>query len=248
VSPKAPATQARRIEIQGDLPRAEQETAERAIAKLERYAGRPFEWARMTIRQGPGRSKRPYVVDAAVQYGDRFLAAHASGPGPREAVDDALERLRKQVERVKDAREPVAFDRRHRPDVALEPPEERKIVRRRTYTDEPKMTRQAVRDLLDSDAEFLLFRHVESGEDLVVYRREDGQIGLIHPPGSPVADDRGIVIPEEMRNPQPMTVDQARAQLDPRNERFLYFIDAEDGRGKVLYLRHDGDYWLVEPA
>jgi putative sigma-54 modulation protein len=51
-----------------------------------------------------------------------------------------------------------------------------------------------------------------------------------------------------MRNPQPMTVDQARAQLDPRNERFLYFIDAEDGRGKVLYLRHDGDYGLVEPA
>jgi hypothetical protein len=31
------------------------------------------------------------------------------------------------------------------------------------------------------------------------------------------------------------------------NHRFLYFIDAGDGRGKVLYLRHDGDYGLVEP-
>jgi len=30
--------------------------------------------------------------------------------------------------------------------------------------------------------------------------------------------------------------------------RFLYFIDADDERGKVLYVRLDGDYGLVEPA
>jgi len=29
--------------------------------------------------------------------------------------------------------------------------------------------------------------------------------------------------------------------------RFLYFIDAADERGKVLDVRHDGDYGLVEP-
>jgi hypothetical protein len=31
------------------------------------------------------------------------------------------------------------------------------------------------------------------------------------------------------------------------NHRFLYFIDAADGRGKLLYLRQDGDYGPVEP-
>ena len=31
------------------------------------------------------------------------------------------------------------------------------------------------------------------------------------------------------------------------SHRFVYFIDAADGRGKVLYLRHDGDYGLMEP-
>jgi hypothetical protein len=35
--------------------------------------------------------------------------------------------------------------------------------------------------------------------------------------------------------------------MDVLNHRFLYFIDTADGRGKVLYLRHDGDYGLVEP-
>jgi hypothetical protein len=32
------------------------------------------------------------------------------------------------------------------------------------------------------------------------------------------------------------------------HRRFLYFIDAGDARGKILYLRLDGDYGLVEPA
>jgi hypothetical protein len=36
--------------------------------------------------------------------------------------------------------------------------------------------------------------------------------------------------------------------MDALNHRFLYFIDAADGRGKVLYLRHDGDYGLAGAA
>jgi hypothetical protein len=35
--------------------------------------------------------------------------------------------------------------------------------------------------------------------------------------------------------------------MDVLNHRFLYFIDEADGRGKVIYLRHDGNYGLVEP-
>jgi hypothetical protein len=35
--------------------------------------------------------------------------------------------------------------------------------------------------------------------------------------------------------------------MDLVNHRFLYFADADDdGHGKVLYLRRDGDYGLVE--
>ena len=40
----------------------------------------------------------------------------------------------------------------------------------------------------------------------------------------------------------------ARQEMDLLDHRFLYFIDADDGRGKVLYLRYDGDYGLVEPG
>jgi hypothetical protein len=39
-----------------------------------------------------------------------------------------------------------------------------------------------------------------------------------------------------------------RDEMDLVNHRFVYWQDARDGRGKVLYLRHDGDYGLVEPV
>jgi putative sigma-54 modulation protein len=55
------------------------------------------------------------------------------------------------------------------------------------------------------------------------------------------------VVAEPSRYSEPLTLDRARTEMDFLNHRFLYFIDAEDGRGKVLYLRHDGDYGLVEP-
>jgi hypothetical protein len=35
--------------------------------------------------------------------------------------------------------------------------------------------------------------------------------------------------------------------MDVVNHRFLY-VDTTDGRGKVLYLRHDGDAGRVDPA
>ena len=102
--------------------------------------------------------------------------------------------------------------------------------------------------MLDLDEEFHLFVHVRTGEDVVVHWRDDGRVGLIHPRGSVLADESDdIVVPEASRFSDPLTLDAVKAEMDLVNQRFLYFIDAADGRGKVIYLRHDGDYGLVEP-
>ncbi len=50
------------------------------------------------------------------------------------------------------------------------PPEERQIVHRRTYADRPRATYEAIADLLDLDQNFLVLRHVRTGEDVVVDR------------------------------------------------------------------------------
>ena len=102
-------------------------------------------------------------------------------------------------------------------------------------------------DLIDLDLEFLLFVHERTGEDVVVHRRDDGRIGLLYPPGSPLADEDEPVVPEPSRYPEPIPLDQARDEMDVLEHRFLYFVDRADKRGKVLYLRHQGDYGLVIP-
>jgi putative sigma-54 modulation protein len=85
-------------------------------------------------------------------------------------------------------------------------------------------------------------------EDVVVHWRDDGRVGLLHPQGSALADEGPPVVPEASRYSEPLSLAVAREEMDLLNHRFLYFIDAADGRGRVIYLRFDGDYGLVEPV
>jgi ribosome-associated translation inhibitor RaiA len=88
----------RRIEIEGDIPRGVADDAERELAKLERHAGdRPIRWERVTLRRGPGRSKRPFVADALVLVDGRAVAAHADGESAPRAVKAVVEELDRQI-------------------------------------------------------------------------------------------------------------------------------------------------------
>jgi ribosome-associated translation inhibitor RaiA len=246
-----------------DVPREQVEAARERIAAVGRYAKRPPSSLRLTIRREPGHPARArYIADASMVFEGRVLAAHTAGRTPEDAADAAAERLRRQLRRVVDAdvamrNEPrvleaalrdLVHDREHRPRARLKPPGEREIVATRVVSDEPETTLGAVADLLDHDLEFNLFRHAKTGEPAVVYRRDDGNIGLLHLPGSPLAEegDHEWIIPEPSRYADPIPLAKARSEMDVLNHRFLFFVDAEDGRGKVIYLRHDGDYGLVE--
>jgi putative sigma-54 modulation protein len=62
-----------------------------------------------------------------------------------------------------------------------------------------------------------------------------------------LADEADLVVTRPSRYSEPLTLAQARGEMDILDHRFLYFTDADDDRGKVIYLRFDGDYGLVEP-
>jgi ribosome-associated translation inhibitor RaiA len=245
------------------VPKEQAEAAREEVESVLGYVGEPPPGPiRLTLRRGERSAPAwEYVADADVRVDGRALAAHATGPSAVEAANRAAERLRRQLRRVvggevAQRNEPAAIRRaleslpaetRHRPEAGLKPPEEREIVHRATYANEPSSTLAAVADLIDHDHEFLIFRHRRTGEDAVVFRRDNGEIGLLHPPGSELADENDLVIPEPSRHPEPISLTRAREEMDVLNHRFLYFIDEADGRGRVIYLRHDGDYGLVEP-
>jgi hypothetical protein len=250
---------------EGRIAPEELDAARREFEKVWRAGGegRIIGPARVTLRHvGQVQGGRSYVADASALIEGRTLAAHAAGRSAVEAAEQAADRLRRQLRRVvgaeialrneprviREALESLPESPGNRPQAKLKPPEEREIVHRRPYLETPLSTLEAVNELLDLDVQFFLFRHVRTNEDVVVYRRDDGRIGLLHPAGSALADENDLVVPEPSRYEEPITLARAREEMDWLNHRFLYFVDAQDGRGKVLYLRHDGDYGLVEPA
>jgi ribosome-associated translation inhibitor RaiA len=249
------------LEVDEKVPEPQRDAARRRFEGLMRYADGPIDVHARVRRAHGGRGARPYMVDAELRYDGRSFAAHVSRPDAASAAEEAADRLRRQLRRVVGAdvalrNEPRTL-RRALGDLALDPqppaphkpPEERAIVRGRTYADHPQSTYEAISDLLDDDLFFHLFVHVRTGEDVVVHRRpEPEHIGLLHPRGSVLADEADdVVVPQGSRYSGPLTLAQARAEMDLVDHRFLYFTDAGDLRGKVLYRRRDGDYGLVEP-
>jgi ribosome-associated translation inhibitor RaiA len=244
------------LEVADEVPPAQPDAVRRHFDALSEHD------VRATVRRAHGgRRASPFVVDASLNHDGRTLAAHTSGPSPRTAAERAAERLQRQLRRVIDVGVALRKDprtlRRARTDVSLDqhaappkPPEERQIVQGRNYADHPESTYEAIADLIDDDARFHLFVHVRTGEDVVVHRidYEPRRVELLHPPHSVLADETDdVVLATPSRYSRPLTLAQARAEMDILVHRFLYFTDADDARGKVLYLRRDGDYGLVEP-
>ena len=257
------ATVAIEVHLPADLPRSERREIVERFERLARYTDAPIQGVRITLRRPETRAARlRWVADASLVLNGRRLASHATGSSAPQAAKEAADRLNRQMRRATDAPVALRNDRRaiksalahlahehkHRPRRSLKRPDLRDVIPQRTPYPLPESTLDAVADLLDLDLEFLFFRHARTREDVVVHRRDDGRIGLLHPPDSPLRDENDIVVPEPSRYAQPIPLAKARDEMDVLNHRFLYFIDAADGRGKVLYVRHDGDYGLVEPA
>jgi ribosome-associated translation inhibitor RaiA len=250
------------LSVPDAVPERQLAAVRRHFEQLARYSNEPLV-VRVTVRQAHGgHGERPYTVDAHITSGSsRTLAAHVSAPGADAAAEAAADRLRRQLRRVAGAdvaqRDEPRTLQRALGDLGLgeparpwlKPSEEREIVRQRTYSDNPQSTYQAIADLIDDDELFRLFVHVRTREAVVVHRLDDGEhIGLLHPRGSALADETDeVVVAEPSRYSEPIALETARAEMDLVLHRFLYFIDAGDGRGKVLYPRSDGDYGLVEP-
>lgn len=130
-----------------------------------------------------------YTVQATLAVSKSLLRAEEVGPDPKVAIDsvrDVLER------RIRDWKGRVYFSGRRASAAAKgpnvvevveqdEPAVKGEIVRTKSHESKPMFPEDAAEQMELLGHDFFLFLNAESGEHNVVYRRKDGNYGVIEP-------------------------------------------------------------------
>ena len=140
------------------------------------------------------------LCEITVHLKKHFVKAHACAPEPEAALDLAVDKIGHQVARIKDKRVSRSHPRRRDHgtangavddgaldesalDAGLEPVEEEhvdaRIVRTKQFVAKPMDPGEAALQLQLLGHDFYLFTNSETGHAAVLYRRHDGDLGLI---------------------------------------------------------------------
>jgi ribosomal subunit interface protein len=249
------------VTARGAVDEATKRRASAEIERLEHYLKGPVMEARVVLKQ----EQNPRIPFPARAEGSIVLAGHpvrarAAAASMDAAVDELGERLQRQARQHVDRqvtrrREPAVSPQgewRHaslptpRPERSFRPPQERLLERRKEFGLEPIDVAEAAFQMQALDHHFFLYRDAATGADALLYRRDDGQLAVIDPPGV-TATSAGAPPREASRISRPISLETALSEMDELGHRFLFFVNEESNRGNVIYLRFDGHYGLIEP-
>ncbi len=165
-----------------EVTNALREYAERKISKLQRHFEHLQE-AQVVLSVEKGR----HIIEVTMPLNGMILRGEEKSEDMYASVDLVLDKLEKQIEKYK-----ARVSRKGRvaseakpvvgvPAAALVDDDDRKVVRTKRFNIKPMRTEEAVMqmDLLGHD--FFVFINSETEETNVVYRRKDGNYGLIEP-------------------------------------------------------------------
>ena len=253
-----------RVTTRGAVPRELAEEARRRIGPLDRLVKAPILDAHVVLVQEENpRIERSARAEAEIDLNGQIIRGRVAEGEMRHAVDQLAEHLGRQlrsfVDRQADVRRrprrsaPGEWRRGQwtppRAEYFPRPPEERELLRRKSFALAAMSPVEAAELMEDLDHDFLLFRDSETDADAVVYVRDDGRLGVIEPAGAPRSESLGEAgVHEESRMSEPIALAAALEEMNELNHRFLYFVNIETGRGNVIYMRYDGHYGLIEPA
>jgi putative sigma-54 modulation protein len=162
--------------------------AEQKLARLDKHLN---DTARLelelAVERNPSISDRQ-IAEATVWTKGPILRARESSPDMKASIDLLAEKLERQARRYREKRQRKQIARQgphHQPGEEAIPvvsvEGEPLIVKTKQFAVKPMMPEEAVLQLELIGHDFFVFRNVESNEVNVVYRRRDGNYGLIEP-------------------------------------------------------------------
>jgi hypothetical protein len=237
-----------------------EEYAERKVGSLLRLAHEPVLSAQVRLTHSPGLLAGRWVVArASIDVNGRPVHVGATARTAREGVDLLVAKLRMVLERHArhwEARRASASRRRAvgrrragaRGMPAPRPAGDPEIVARGCFAGRSTVADAA--DELDrlGDA-FYLFTERGTGQDAVLYRAGPAgyRLASVEPLPASRTGAPGRAIAAGTRRPPLLTALEAVDRLEVLSLPFLFYLDADRGRGCVVHRRHDGRYGLVLP-
>jgi ribosomal subunit interface protein len=156
------------------------EKIEAQFEKLERFSPRPVLETKLNLAFDNG----TFACDAELFLRNHvFRASHGGAPEPELAAVGAAENLQRQLEKFKgkvSAKQRGETGGLGRAMVLEESPDLARLIETEEGFELRDMDRVAAQDaFVSSSAPFLVYRDTDTSRIAVVYRREDGEIGLM---------------------------------------------------------------------
>ncbi len=170
-----------------EVTKALRDYAEKKVSKIQRF----FEGDMIDAQVTMGIEKGLHIVEVTMQINGLLLRGEEKTGDMYASVDGAVDKIERQIRKYK-----TRINRRLRqigthlveaaftpdgPEVAEEAEEEARIVRTKRFAMKPMSVQEAVMQMELLGHDFYVFSNAETEEVNVVYRRKDGNYGLIEP-------------------------------------------------------------------
>ncbi len=175
-----------RLQVKGknvELSPALRDYAQKKLGKLEKHLN---DSARVELELAAERNPSigaNQIAEATVWTKGPVLRARESSHDMKASIDLLVDKLERQAQRLRDKRKRgPARDHGHATGVATPTtPAEPFVVKTKQFAVKPMSTEEAVLQLELIGHDFFVFQNAETNEVNVLYRRRDGNYGLIEP-------------------------------------------------------------------
>lgn len=248
------------VQVRGPVSQKDVDYVTQKVERVMNFANQSILAARavLTQAQDPAMA-RPARAEASLDVNGTQVRAQAIASDMGGAVDLLEQKLRENLVQLQDRERTrhrwigVASEQgwRHgtlptaREAYFPRPPEEREVLRRKTFAMAPMTPDEAAYEMGVLGHDFYLFTDRESGKEAVVYRDGNGRFA-IRGEAVPGAESASLV--EVTGSAPTLSESEAITRLELSGEPFVFYLDPEDGRGRLLYMRYDGHYGLITAA
>lgn len=173
-----------------EVPEAARLYAERKIGRLHRYLNNATEAVVEISRENTRGSGQRQVVQVTITATNAVLRGEERAADLFTAIDAVAGTMKRQAERYKSKLHRLHERRRAEPSSSSEeaaPSSEgsslERVVRVKRFAIKPMDVEEALEHMELLGHDFFFFRSAETGQYNVLYRRRDGDYGLIEPEG-----------------------------------------------------------------